>query len=486
MQLPDEAVEYDYSGLMAPPGDGWTPLDELRAKHLLAPEALDQVREALIKIRMGIAADRSAGDATGKGRSADAVFVDYPEKLSDRYKRKSEASELGRMIAAAERLRGSVDRVVVLGSGGGLLGSQAILGALSHAHHNELPSKDRLGSPRVYFAGDSLDGDALGDLRNLLEVTCVEPADQDERWGAVVVSPGGDAIETLAAYRALRHDLQQYYRGQPDYLRKYVIPVAGPTGRLRELAKADGFADDEILPLPEGLSGRFSALTPAGLLPAALVKLDVSALLLGAAAMTRRFVEQPFERNPVLQYAAVNHLLATTRDKTVRVTSVWSKRLEKFGDWYGHLLSESLGKQGRGPTPMTVVQTRDIHSRGQHLFEGARDKVVHQIVVRTANTTDPIKIGMADRNEDDLNALSRKSYPDLLAASLMQMNKALAESGRPVATITLPVLSEYTMGQLMQMLMLATVVEGRLLGVNPYGQPGVEAHQKGLNSLLRG
>src|SRR5262249_840508 len=159
--------------------------------------------------------------------------------------------------------------------------------------------------------------------------------------------------------------------------------------------------------------GRFSVFTPAGLLPAATIGLDVRALLLGASVMTRRFLEEPFERNPILQYAAVNYLMSEQLGKPIRVLAVWSKKLEALGLWYDQLVAESLAKQGRGPTPLTIVQTRDLHSRGQQHQEGTRDKVINNLVVNSPQTV-PIPVGMSDHNEDGLNALNRKGLPDIL------------------------------------------------------------------------
>jgi glucose-6-phosphate isomerase len=212
--------------------------------------------------------------------------------------------------------------------------------------------------------------------------------------------------------------------------------------------------------------------------------LDVRALLLGAAAMTRRFLEEPFDRNPVLQYAAVNYLMATQHAKPIRVLSVWSKKLEAVGWWYDQLLSESLGKQGLGATPITTVQTRDLHSRGQQHQEGNRDKIINNLVVK-APRLPPIMISMMDKNEDDLNQYNRKGLPDVLDAALRGTNQAYHEVARPTADLVVPTRSEHTMGQLLQLLLLATVVEGRLLGVNPYGQPGVEAYKKKMQGLLK-
>jgi glucose-6-phosphate isomerase len=212
--------------------------------------------------------------------------------------------------------------------------------------------------------------------------------------------------------------------------------------------------------------------------------LDTRALLLGAAAMTKRFLEEPFERNPVLQFAAINHLMAEELGKTTRVMAVWSKKLEAVGWWYDQLLSESLGKQGQGSTPLTVVQSRDLHSRGQQHQEGTRDKIINNLYVRTPKHP-PLLIGMADRNEDELNAISRKGFPDIMEAAFKGTNEAYYEAARPTADLILPVLSEHTMGQLLQMLMLATAVEGRLSGINPYGQPGVEAYKANMMRILK-
>jgi glucose-6-phosphate isomerase len=164
--------------------------------------------------------------------------------------------------------------------------------------------------------------------------------------------------------------------------------------------------------------------------------------------------------------------------------SIWSKKLEAIGLWYDQLLAESLGKQGVGPTPITALQTRDMHSRGQQHQDGARDKVINNLVVK-AWINPPIMIGMSEHNQDDLNRFNRKGLPDVMKAAREGTNKAHFDAARPTADIELPVISEHTLGQLMQMLMLATVVEGRLLGVNPYGQPGVQAYKANMIELLQ-
>src|SRR5262249_1635330 len=326
--------------------------------------------------------------------------------------------------------------------------------------------------------------DALQDLLDLIQITCVDPERREERWAVVVVSKSGTTLEPAVALRALRREAAEYYGLRSPWLKQLFAAVTGTTSKLRDLLTADGLADGSVLTIPDNVGGRFSVFTPAGLLPAALMGLDTRALLLGAAAMTKRFLEEPFERNPVLQYAAVNYLMAEECGKPLRVFSIWSKKLESVGLWYDQLLAESLGKHGRGPTPLTVVQTRDRHTRGQQHREGPRDRVINNLVVKNPRTV-AIQVQMADHNEDELNAYARKGLPDLMAAALRGTNQAYFDVARPTADLIVPTLSEHTMGQLLQMLMLATVIEGTLMGINPYGQPGVEAYKRNMRALLK-
>jgi glucose-6-phosphate isomerase len=484
MQLPDEAIEFHYTGALVPLAEAWTPVAELQAKNYLRPERVDAIKQQLIQVRQQVAAERQMENPPPKLQPLDSGFIDLPGKLMDKYRRKGENSEVGRILKAAARLREEADRIVVLGIGGSYLGARALFDALCPAYHNELPDRMRMGKPRLYFEGNNVDSDALQELLDLLENTCVDPAIREERWAAVVISKSGGTLETAAAYRVIRNELARFYGNTPAELRKHIVPITGPAGKLRDLCLADGFDEDDILRIPDGVGGRFSVFSAVGLLPAAIVGLDVLALLLGASTMTQRFLTEPFERNPVLQYAAVNYLMTAEHGKNSRVLAIWSKKLEALGWWYDQLLSESLGKQGVGPTPITVVQTRDLHSRGQQHQEGTRDKLINNLYVKGTRHA-PIQIGMADRNEDDLNQFARKTIPDIRDAAYKGTNLAYAEAARPTTELLLPSLSEHTMGQVMQMLMLATVVEGRLMGINPYGQPGVEAYKKNMMRILK-
>jgi glucose-6-phosphate isomerase len=483
MQLPDENIEYQFQRLLVPTAETWTPLAELQTLHFLPPDDLERVKDRITKVRGQVVAERELQNPPPALRPLQPGFIDLPQKLLDGYKRKQDGSDLGRILRHAQRLRDTVDRVVVLGAGGSYLPAKAIFDALCHAHHNEMPAKLRMGKPRIYFEGNSVDNDPLQELFELLENTCVDPDLVEERWGVVVVSKSGETLETAAAYRAVRGEAAKFYGPKSEMLRKVIVPVTGPRTKLRDLFKAEGYADDDIVTIPEDVGGRYAAFTAVGLLPAAVMGLDVRAMLLGAAIMTRRFIEEPFDRNPVLQFAAVNHLM-TERGKTTRVTAPWSKKLEAVGWWYDQLLAEALGKGGRGPTPLTAVGTRDLHGRGQQFQDGPRDKVINNLVVKQIKHP-PVMIGMADRNEDDLNQFSRKGLPDVLDAAFKGTADALADAARPAADVVLPMISEHTVGQLLQMLMLATVVEGRLAGTNPYGSPGAQVHRRNALANLK-
>jgi glucose-6-phosphate isomerase len=484
MQLPDEAVTYQYQSLLVPTSEEWTPAAELRVQNLVSQTELRELMPRLLQVRSQVAAERDLRQVPPELSPLEAGFIDLPQKYLDEYRRHAEDSLVGRILLQANRLRDDVDRVVVLGSGGSALGPWALFEALKSPYHNELPPETRLGTPRVYFEGNNLDNDSLQDLLDLLQTTCVEPDLRAERWGVIVISKSGGTLETAAAYRVFRKEAVEFYGNHWERLRQLIVPVTGTEGKLRELCKADGYKDDEIFPIPDNVGGRYAVFSPVGLLPAAVLGLDVRALLLGAAAMTKRFLEEPFDRNPVLQYASLNYLLTSRHQKPMRVLSVWSKKLEAMGLWHDHLLAESLGKHGQGPTPLTAVQTRDLHSRGQQFQQGTRDKVINNLVIRTSRTPS-IQLGMADRNQDDLNQYNRKGLHDLLDAAQRGTAQAYADVARPTADIVLPMLSEHVLGQLLQMLMLATVVEGRLLGINPYGQPGVEVYKRNLKSLLK-
>ena len=215
-----------------------------------------------------------------------------------------------------------------------------------------------------------------------------------------------------------------------------------------------------------------------------MMGLDIVRLLEGAVAMNKHFQSTSVGENVVLDYTGICHLMEQKRGCDIRLLSTWGKRLESVGLWYDQLLSESLGKQERGAMPLTVVNTRDLHSRGQQHQEGKRDKLVTNVIVDSA-ARETLAIGESELNQDQLNEIGHKTLVDVLDAATRGTNQAYREDSRPTADLHLPALDEQVLGQVFQMFMLATVLEGRLIGINPYGQPGVEAYKINMNKILR-
>ena len=484
MQLPDEIISYTYQSLLVPAHSEWTPSAEIKAGHFLQPAKLKELIPRLLQVRSQVATERDLDHTKAEQQPLEAGFIDLPQRTLDDFRRQDTKSVLGNIFRLATYLREQVDRVVVLGAGGVSLGPQALVSALRSSFHNELPHEARPGIPRIYFDSTNIDNDSVRDLLELLETSCVDPELREERWSLIVLSKTGATLETAAALRVFQRDAREYYSSRSDRLKTLFVAVTGPEGKLRARCKAEGFAEENLLTIPGNVGDLYSVFSPAGLLPAAVMGLDLRAMLLGAAAMTRTFLEEPFERNPILQYAAVNYLMMEENRKPVRVLSVWSKKLEALGLWYEHLVSGSLGKQCRGPIQQTAVATRDVHSRGQQFQEGRRDRLINNLIVKNAGTT-PIELGISDRNEDGLNVLGRKTLPNLVEAARTAVQHGYGEGARPTADIMVPAISEHTMGQLMQMLMLATAVEGKLMGINPYGQPGVETYRKKMQDILK-
>ena len=470
---PEDPIHYDPAAVFAAGAVSQTKLDALAGR-------LEAARvESLADL------DRWRSGGAKAGESLDPAFIDLPDRLLADYNTKRPESELFAILQAARRLRDAVDRVVVLGIGGSYMGTRALFEACCHPFHNELPRGERGGRPRLSFEGFNMDNDSAQGLLDLV-APHGKPRGDDllDRWAALVVSKSGGTLETAVATRLFLATLLDALGGDVKRLAEVVVPVTGKTGRLADLAKAIGCP--EVFDIPDGVGGRFSVFTAVGLLPASIVGIDVVRLLEGAAAMNRRFREAPVGDNPVLQFVGVCHL-AEEAGATVRVLSSWSNRLEAVGLWYDQLLSESLGKDGRGATPLTAVTTRDLHSRGQQHQDGRRDKLITNLVVGEPRRDRLALVHLpgGTANEDRLDDLVGKTWPEMLTAATAGTNEAYAEAKRPTADIVLPRIDEHAVGQLLQMLMLATVVEGRLVGTNPYGQPGVEAYKRFMMRRLR-
>ncbi len=463
-------LRFDPQGTVGRKGLGVSELASLTPRLL-------SVRDEILQTDMRLFAGE--GTIPAEKQPLDAGFLDLPERMLDPYMTERRSSELFQILRTAQELQGKVDRLVVLGIGGSYMGARAIIECCCDPYVNELPEGERGGRPKIYFAGYNVDNDSTRGLLHLLRATN-RPGDPHSRWGMIVISKSGGTLETAVALRQFINAWVETYGS--DQLGEFLIPITGTTGKLANLADAIGC--QTRFPVPEGVGGRFSVLSAVGLLPAACMGVDVVKLLEGAAAMNDHFRLASPGSNVVLDYVGVNHLAEVNLGCRTRILSAWSNALESTGLWYDQLLAESLGKQELGALPLTVVNTRDLHSRAQQHQEGRRDKIVNNLIV-DGYRHDPLSVGKTGWNQDGLDDLAQRTMPELMAAAIRGTNDAYREADRPTTDIHLPLANEYSLGQLFQMLMLATVVEGRLMGINPYGQPGVEAYKLHMNRYLR-
>ena len=484
-----EPLHYDWSGA-AIAGRG------------VSRQDFEQLSPRLAGARAEVLADaqlwKDGGKVPPEKEPLDAGFIELPERLLAEYRASRATSQLERILTCARRLDALVDRVVVLGIGGSYMGARALFESCCHPYYNEQPRSERGGHPRIYFEGNNVDNDAMQGLLDLLGVRAcgvcrtdlhIVEGELPQRRPKLILGHqivgdvvGGATLETAVAFRQLLAVLRKSCGSEKPAVADLVIPITGASGRLFELARALGC--QETFPIPDGVGGRFSILSAVGLVPAAVLGLDIIALLEGAAAMNAHFQSAPPAENVVLQYVGVCHLMEQQHGATIRVLSTWGKGLEAAGLWYDQLLAESLGKHERGATPLTVVNTRDLHSRGQQHQEGRRDKLITNVIVDQVRR-DRLAVGSSDFDQDQLNSLAGKTMPEIMAAAIAGTNQAYADDQRPTTDLHLPRLNEASLGQFFQMMMLATAVEGRLIGINPYGQPGVEAYKKHMNANLR-
>jgi len=343
---------------------------------------------------------------------------------------------------------------VVIGVDDALTGAKSILETCCQPYWNELSRADRGSKPRMVFEDSSLDNDALQGLIHLLEIhknriaTC-----ELDRWALVVLSTRSESLQSSVPLQRLLDALEKCSLGNKLDRSELLISVIKsgielPSGMHSDSSAIDG--SQSIFEIPSDVSGSFSILSAVGLVPAALLGVNVMELLQGASAMTKHFAEAPAESNTILLFAAVNHLLRTKRGIHQRVMSIWSKALESFGQWHSAIVVERLGIQANGINQMTVVNPRDLHSYQPQNVDGSRDKVFHHVIPEHVRF-------------DPLASSNGNSVPEMLHTRFQEMLEQLSLAGRPSTQLFVPCVDELHMGQLFQMMMLATAVEAKLV-----------------------
>jgi glucose-6-phosphate isomerase len=384
-------------------------------------------------------------DATKELLEGELGFMQLPK--TDRY------AEISKALAEDIRNSGATD-FIHCGIGGSALGPMALQRALNHPYYNQLTDR---GGPRIHFA-ENTDPSSLGAI--------LDVADPENTWVNVVTKSGSTA-ETMANFLVVRGFLED---ALGDGYREHTVFTTDPEeGFLNEIS---GREDIKTLPIQQNVGGRFSVLTPVGLLPAAVGGLDVEALLAGASQCVDEVNEQGAE-HPAIIGAAMHYLMDTARGRNVRVMMAYADTLERTAAWFVQLWAESLGKDGKGSTPHGAVGTTDQHSQVQLYMEGPQDKVIE--VLQIENHPRDLEIPHAYEDIEGVGYLGGHSMAELLNVECDATQKALTEAGRPNCAIKLGEVSEENIGYLFQSLEVQTAIAGSLYGVNAFNQPGVEA-----------
>ncbi|MGF1473501.1 MAG: glucose-6-phosphate isomerase [Rubrobacteraceae bacterium] len=363
-------------------------------------------------------------------------------------------AEASKALAEEIRSSGATD-FIHAGIGGSALGPMAVQKALNHPYYNALPDR---GGPRIHFA-ENTDPNSLGAI--------LDVADPENTWVNVVTKSGSTA-ETMANFLVVRGFLADAL-GEDGYQDRTVFTTDPEKGFLNEICTRE---DIRTLPIQEDVGGRFSVLTPVGLLPAAVAGIDVDALLAGAAQCVDEVNEQGAD-HPAVVGASMHYLMDTARGRNVRVMMTYADALERVAAWFVQLWAESLGKDGKGSTPHGAVGTTDQHSQVQLYMEGPQDKVIE--IVQVENHPRDLTIPEAYEDIEGVGYLGGHTMAELLNVECDATQKALAEAGRPNCNITMGEISAENIGYLFQALEIQTAICGSLYDVNAFNQPGVEA-----------
>ena len=380
---------------------------------------------------------------------------------------------LSDILDYAASVAGRFRNVVVLGIGGSALGNTALQSALGSPYHNLTPPA---GLPRLYVL-DNVDPDLIGEF--------LEHVDPSETLFNVISKSGGTA-ETMSQFLIFRQRLIEAL-GEEAHREHLVVTTDAEKGVLREIVKREGYHSFIV---PDGVGGRFSVLSPVGLVSSALVGIDVKGLVKGAADMDQRCRTEAFFENPALVHSAIQWLLHSKKQKSIAVTFSYSQRLAAMADWYAQLLAESIGKRKStsgedvfvGPTPVRAVGVTDQHSQVQLYAEGPFDKWFTLLSVDSPDHA--VEIPSAYPDLEGVAYLGGHTLRELFQAERDGTRIALTEARRPNATISFEKVDAHAVGQLIYMLELSVAVMGEHYGVDAFDQPGVEAGKIAAYALM--
>ena len=367
----------------------------------------------------------------------------------------------------ADVLRQNCEVVVVAGIGGSYLGARAVIEALSNSFAWLVGDKK---NPTILFAGNNIGEDYLSELTTYLK---------DKKFGVINISKSGTTTETALTFRLLKKQCEEQ-RGKEEAKKVIVAITDAKKGAARTCADKEGYTSFII---PDNVGGRFSVLTPVGLLPIACAGFDIAKLVEGAQAMEKACGKDvPFAENIAAQYAAVRNALYTEAGKKIEIMVNYQPKLHFMSEWWKQLYGESEGKDGKGIFPASCDFTTDLHSMGQWIQEGERTIFETVISVEAPNHT--LLFPHDEENLDGLNFLAGKRVDDVYKMAELGTRLAHVDGGVPNIRISMPELNEFYLGELIYFFEIGCGISGNVLGVNPFNQPGVEAYKKNMFALL--
>lgn len=374
---------------------------------------------------------------------------------------------LDEVQAVANTLREKCEVVVVAGIGGSYLGARAVIEALGNSFAWLIQDKK---NPQILFAGNNISEDYLAELTDYLK---------GKRFGVINISKSGTTTETALTFRLLKKQCEAQM--SKDVAREVIVAVTdAKRGAARTCADKEGYKSFII---PDNVGGRFSVLTPVGLLPIACAGFDIKALVAGATDMEKATgVNVPFGENIAAQYAAVRNALYNEGGKKIEIMVNYQPKLHFIAEWWKQLYGESEGKDGKGIFPASCDFTTDLHSMGQWIQDGERS--IYETVISVETPNRELDFPHDDENLDGLNFLAGKRVDEVNKMAELGTRLAHVDGGVPNIRISVPVLNEYYIGQLIYFFEIGCGISGNILGVNPFNQPGVEAYKKNMFALL--
>ena len=375
--------------------------------------------------------------------------------------------EFARIKAAAKKIQSDSDVLLVIGIGGSYLGARAAIEFLSHSFYNVLDKSVRK-TPEIYFCGNSISSTYL---KHLMDVV------GDRDFSINMISKSGTTTEPAIAFRVFKEKLEAKY-GKKGVAERIYATTDKAKGSLKHLSDEEGY---ETFVVPDDVGGRFSVLTAVGLLPIAVSGADIDKLMEGAASGRKRALENAFEENDALQYAALRNILLR-KGKSVEILANYEPAVHYVSEWWKQLFGESEGKDNKGLFPASVDLTTDLHSMGQFIQDGSR--VMFETVINIDTPREELTIGEEPVDLDGLNYLAGKTVDFVNKSAMNGTILAHTDGQVPNFMVTVPEVNEFYLGELFYFFEFACGVSGYLLGVNPFNQPGVESYKKNMFALL--